>query len=151
MVLLQPKGPDTVHALHPELISLNYSLPDYGVDFEFQPLDFVQVNGSLNQLMIKQAIGLLDLSSEERVLDLFCGLGNFTLPIAGFCHSVMGVEGDEGLIKRAQENALRNDIRTRASSTQTFILKRPGWFRFRACLTKSCSILRAQVLNRYCP
>jgi 23S rRNA (uracil1939-C5)-methyltransferase len=109
-VLLQPKGPDTVHALHPEQISLNYALPDFDVDFDFQPLDFVQVNGSLNQLMIAQAIELLELSEDDRVLDLFCGLGNFTLPIARRCKAVTGVEGDEGLVLRAQQNAIRNGI-----------------------------------------
>lgn len=109
-VLLQPKGPDTVHALEPLETNLSYSLPAYDVDFEFEPLDFVQVNASLNELMIKQAIELLDLNDNDRVLDLFCGLGNFTLPVSKSCHGVTGVEGDEGLVKRAVENSHRNNI-----------------------------------------
>ncbi|MFT5139534.1 MAG: 23S rRNA (uracil1939-C5)-methyltransferase [Lysobacterales bacterium] len=109
-VLLQPKGPETVHALEPAKPALNYALPDYDVDFEFEPLDFVQVNGPLNQLMIKQALQLLDLQPQDRVLDLFCGLGNFTLPIARSCKAVTGVEGDETLVQRAIHNANRNGI-----------------------------------------
>ncbi len=109
-VLLQPKGPDTVHALEPENPQLSYTLPEYEVNFEFEPLDFVQVNGALNQLMIKQALELMDLQPQDRVLDLFCGLGNFTLPIARHCQAVTGVEGDEGLVQRAVQSAQRNAI-----------------------------------------
>lgn len=109
-VLLQPKGPDTVHALEPAGPDLSYSLPDHDVRFNFEPLDFVQVNGSLNQLMINQALELMDLDAEDRVLDLFCGLGNFTLPIARHCHAVTGVEGEESLVNRARGNARRNNI-----------------------------------------
>jgi 23S rRNA (uracil1939-C5)-methyltransferase len=109
-VWLQPKGPDTVHELAGTGLPLSYSLPAYDVDFEFEPLDFVQVNGSLNQLMIKQAIELLELTPNDRVLDLFCGLGNFTLPLARHCHGVTGVEGSEALVERAKHNAHRNEI-----------------------------------------
>ncbi len=110
-VLLQPKGPDTVQALEPESPALSYALPAYDLDYEFEPLDFIQVNGSINQLMIDQALELLDLQSQDRVLDLFSGLGNFTLPLARSCAQVTGVEGDEGLVQRAIHNAQGNGIR----------------------------------------
>ncbi len=109
-VLLQPKGPETVYALEPAQPELRYALPDYDVDFEFEPLDFVQVNGALNPLMVRQALELLKLQAQDHVLDLFCGLGNFTLPLARSCRQVTGVEGDEGLVKRAIHNAQRNGL-----------------------------------------
>jgi 23S rRNA (uracil1939-C5)-methyltransferase len=109
-IWLQPKGPDTVHALNPGQSPMVYALPEYDADFEFSPLDFVQVNGSLNQLMVLQALELLDLHAKDRVLELFCGLGNFSLPMARFCQSVTGVEGDESLVKRAVSNAQRNGL-----------------------------------------
>jgi 23S rRNA (uracil1939-C5)-methyltransferase len=110
-VLLQPKGPDTVTALEPADPGLAYALPEYGLDYRFEPLDFVQVNGSLNRAMIGQALAWLQPGPEDRVLDLFCGLGNFTLPLARHCGSVTGIEGDAGLVERARENAARNGVR----------------------------------------
>jgi len=109
-VLLQPKGPDTVQALEPGRPDLRYALPDYDVDYQFEALDFIQVNGSLNRLMVRQALELLQLRAQDRVLDLFCGLGNFTLPLARSCRQVTGVEGDGGLVKRAIYNAQRNGL-----------------------------------------
>ena len=85
-------------------------MPDYRLNIEFQPLDFVQVNASMNQKMIHHALELLALQPQHRVLDLFCGLGNFTLPIARQVASVVGVEGEPGLVQRARDNAGRNGI-----------------------------------------
>lgn len=109
-IMLQPKGPDSVVPLWPERVDLSYSLPDSDVELAFQPLDFIQVNAAINQRMVAQALQLLDLQGDEHVLDLFCGLGNFTLPMARHAAQVTGVEGDAGLLLRAGENAARNGI-----------------------------------------
>jgi len=109
-ILLQPGGPDSVRALWPETIALSFRIPDSNVDIAFKPLDFVQVNAGMNRLMIAHALALLDPQPEDRVLDLFCGLGNFTLPLARRVGSVVGVEGDAGLVARARENAAANGI-----------------------------------------
>ncbi len=108
-VWLQPGGIATAAPLLPSQ-ALTYRIPDYQVELEFQPLDFIQVNGSLNQQMIGHALTWLEASSTDSVLDLYCGLGNFTLPLARVCGSVHGVEGDAGLIDRARANAQRNGI-----------------------------------------
>ena len=109
-IYLQAAGPDSVAPLWPKDARLHYRLPTYEVDIEFQPTDFTQVNGAMNLLMVEQALGLLQPGSEERVLDLFCGLGNFTLPIARHAAAVVGAEGDPGLVQRARDNAARNAI-----------------------------------------
>ena len=109
-IFLQPGGIDSVHALWPEHPMLAFRLPQWDVELQFRPLDFIQVNAGLNQKMIASALGLLDAQPNERVLDLFCGLGNFTLPLARSVREVVGVEGDVGLVKRAQANALHNGI-----------------------------------------
>ena len=107
-VYLQPGGADSVHALWPAQTDLSFSIPAYDLSLQFRPLDFIQVNAGLNQKMIARAIELLDPQPADRVLDLFCGLGNFTLPISRRAGQVVGVEGDAGLIERARSNALRN-------------------------------------------
>ncbi|HSP01063.1 MAG TPA: 23S rRNA (uracil(1939)-C(5))-methyltransferase RlmD, partial [Thioalkalivibrio sp.] len=110
-VWLQPKGPDTVHALCPEQPDpLVYSHPAFQVTIPFGPLDFVQVNRDINRAMVPRAIELLEVGPEHRVLDLFCGLGNFTLPLARRVGQVVGVEGDAGLVARARDNAARNGL-----------------------------------------
>ena len=109
-ILLQPGGPDSVHPLWPEQIPLSFRIPEFDVDIAFQPLDFIQVNAGMNQRMIASAIDLLDLQPDDHVLDLFCGLGNFTLPIARRAGRVTGVEGEPGLVARSRENAQRNGI-----------------------------------------
>ena len=109
-IFLQPGGIDSVHALWPEYPTLAFRLPQWDVELQFRPLDFIQVNAGLNQKMIASALALLDAQPHERVLDLFCGLGNFTLPLARGAREVVGVEGDVGLVKRAQANALHNGI-----------------------------------------
>ena len=109
-IYLQPGGPDSVVALWPQQPLLLYSLPAFEVTLEFRPTDFTQVNGAMNRLMVDQAMALLAPGPEERVLDLFCGLGNFTLPIARRAGNVVGVEGDAKLVQRARDNAARNGI-----------------------------------------
>ncbi len=109
-VFLQPGGIDSVHALWPETVPLSFALPQWDIELEFRPLDFIQVNAGLNQRMIAKTLELLDLQSDDRVLDLFCGLGNFTLPIARIAREVVGVEGEAGLVARARENATRNAL-----------------------------------------
>ncbi|MCW8927132.1 MAG: 23S rRNA (uracil(1939)-C(5))-methyltransferase RlmD [Xanthomonadales bacterium] len=107
---LQPGGPETVHLLAPDGFRLTYCIEDPALRFEFEPLDFLQVNGGLNQKMITRALELLEPQTSENVLDLFCGLGNFTLPLATRAASVTGVEGSEKMVERARENAVLNSI-----------------------------------------
>lgn len=110
---LQPQGTDSVTALYPAdlpLASLNYCLPTENVCIQFTPLDFVQINSDVNRQMVPQALAWLDLQSDDNVLDLFCGLGNFTLPIARRVAQVTGVDSDEQLLLRAQMNAERQAI-----------------------------------------
>ena len=109
---LQPKGVDTIHKIWPEdgPQRLQYCLPDYDLVMNFHPSDFIQVNGIINRQLIPLAIELLDLKAEDRVLDLFCGLGNFTLPIARHCDVVAGIEGSEVMVQRAMENAELNHV-----------------------------------------
>jgi 23S rRNA (uracil1939-C5)-methyltransferase len=109
-IYLQPGGADSVAPLWPPDARLNFRLPAHDLDIEFQPLDFIQVNGGMNRRMIDHALGLLDPQPGDRVLDLFCGLGNFTLPIARRGAKVAGVEGEAGLVRRAEENARRNQV-----------------------------------------
>ena len=109
-IYLQPGGVDSVHALWPAQPSLSFRLEPWDVTLGFRPLDFIQVNARLNESMIARAIELLDPPPGGRVLDLFCGLGNFTLPLARVAAEVVGVEGDAGLVARARENAARNGL-----------------------------------------
>jgi 23S rRNA (uracil1939-C5)-methyltransferase len=108
---LQPKGPDTIEPLpgEPEVIPF-YSLPDQGVEFKFRPAMFTQVNYEINRQMINRVLELLELDKNDNVLDLFCGLGNFTLPMATLAGSVTGIEGDQPLVNHAWENARHNGI-----------------------------------------
>lgn len=109
-VFLQPGGVDSVHPLWPADPQLAFALPQWNLEFKFQPLDFIQVNAGLNSKMIRSALDLLDAKSDERVLDLFAGLGNFTLPLARSVREVVGVEGETGLVRRARENAAHNGL-----------------------------------------
>ncbi len=113
LVYLQSGGPKTMTRLWPEGEEgsmLGYCLPDYDVRMQFRPTDFTQVNAELNRKMIALAIELLDPQPGERILDLFCGLGNFSLPLARRADHVIGVEGEAGLVAHARENAMRNGI-----------------------------------------
>ena len=109
-IFLQPGGIDSVHALWPETVPLSFALPQWNIELNFRPLDFIQVNAGLNQKMIAKTLELLDMQPDDRVLDLFCGLGNFTLPLARVAREVVGVEGEAGLVARARENAARNAL-----------------------------------------
>lgn len=106
---VQPGGPETVVPLN-ESAELAYQLPAFDVTLGFEPGDFTQVNTDINRKMVSGAVELLALTSNDTVLDLFCGIGNFTLPIARHAARVTGVEGDAGLVARARQNALRNNI-----------------------------------------
>jgi len=109
-VYLQPGGPDTIFPFWPEQSILSYHLPEQGIEIRFQPTDFTQVNTDINQQMVRRVLEMLELDQQDRVLDLFCGLGNFTLPMAQQARTVTGVEGDAGLVSRARENAVLNNI-----------------------------------------
>lgn len=109
-VYLQPKGPATVTPLWPSDSRLFYALPEYDLCLDFLPTDFTQVNPDINRSMIDHALGLLDPQADDRVLDLFCGLGNFSMPIARRTAAVVGVEGDAALVERARANAQRNSV-----------------------------------------
>ncbi len=109
-IYLQPGRPDSAYRLWPFEAVLSYRLPEFDVELFFRPTDFTQVNAETNRRMVHHAIGLLDPQPQERVLDLFCGIGNFTLPLARHGAEVVGVEGDEALIERAWSNARHNGI-----------------------------------------
>ena len=111
-IYLQPHGPDSVHKMYPAdgPQRLYYDLPQYQLRMAFHPCDFTQVNAGINQQMLQRALQLLDLQTEDRVLDLFCGLGNFTLPMARTAKAVVGVEGSEQMVQRCRENALANQL-----------------------------------------
>ncbi|OYQ40170.1 23S rRNA (uracil(1939)-C(5))-methyltransferase [Rhodoferax sp. TH121] len=109
---LQPKGPETIHRLD-ELPGhttgqLAYQLPDFGITMPFRPTDFTQVNPHINRVLVSRALGLLAVQKHERVIDWFCGLGNFTLPLATQAREVLGVEGAESLVARSRENLKLN-------------------------------------------
>jgi 23S rRNA (uracil1939-C5)-methyltransferase len=112
---LQPKGPDTVRLLDAGGPQLSYSLPEFGVRMPFRPTDFTQVNHQINRLMVQRALRLLRAQGSDRVIDWFCGLGNFTLPIATQAHEVLGIEGSETLVARSRENATFNQLDQRTS------------------------------------
>ncbi len=126
----QSGGEDTVKPLDKPAI-LTYSHPDHSIEMEFLPTDFTQVNFKLNQKMVNLATDMLELDDSDEVIDLFCGLGNFTLPIARHAKHVVGVEGDLGLIERAKYNAEKNSI-TNADFYKADLFKEVNgfeWFR----------------------
>ncbi|ANQ84265.1 23S rRNA 5-methyluridine methyltransferase [Azoarcus olearius] len=113
-VWLQPEGPDSIVPLHPRSgPGLTYTLPEFDVALDFRATDFTQVNVHINRLLIRRAMQLLQPAPGERIADLFCGLGNFSLPIARRGATVVGVEGSEALVARALENARRNGLDSR--------------------------------------
>jgi 23S rRNA (uracil1939-C5)-methyltransferase len=111
---LQPGGIDSIARLEGSPAAaeapLHYELPDCGVQLQFEPADFVQINAPINRALVRVAVELLGLTGESRVLDLYCGLGNFTLPMARTAASVLGIEGDAALVSRARHNAAHNGI-----------------------------------------
>ncbi len=108
---LQPQGPETVHRLDEAAgDELAYTLPEFGVTLPFKPTDFTQVNPHVNAVLVGRALRLLDVGAGERVIDWFCGLGNFTLPLARRAREVLGIEGSDVLVQRAAANAERNGL-----------------------------------------
>jgi 23S rRNA (uracil1939-C5)-methyltransferase len=105
---LQSGGLDTVRLLDEAVQELSYGLPEFGVTMPFKPTDFTQVNPHINQVLVSRALRLLDVQPQERVIDWFCGLGNFTLPLATRAREVLGIEGSEVLVARSRENYERN-------------------------------------------
>ena len=119
---LQPKGPDTVHLLDEGGPALLYRLPEFALTMPFKPTDFTQVNPHINRVLVDRAVGLLAAQAHEQVIDWFCGLGNFTLPLATRAQQVIGIEGSETLVARARDNARLNhlDGRTRFEARNLF-------------------------------
>ena len=110
-LFLQPGNLKTVHPLYPKKPdALFYEFPEFDIKVEFLPTDFIQVNSGINQQLVSRSIELLDINAEDRVLDLFCGVGNFTLPLARKAGSVVGVEGDQALVERALHNKNLNKL-----------------------------------------
>ncbi len=109
-VFLQEGGVNTLRPLNEQAPELAYALPEFGVKVRFQPTDFTQVNTELNRLMVSRAMQMIDPQPGDKILDLFCGLGNFTLPLATRCNEVVGVEAEAGLVRRARENAAFNGL-----------------------------------------
>ncbi|WP_323050913.1 23S rRNA (uracil(1939)-C(5))-methyltransferase RlmD [Caballeronia mineralivorans] len=107
---LQPKGPETAYPFYPLGQELAYTLPEFGIRMPFKPTDFTQVNHQINRVLVSRALRLLGSQRTDRVLDLFCGIGNFTLPLARVAREVVGIEGSEGLTERALENAKANGV-----------------------------------------
>lgn len=123
---LQPGGLETVALLDEDVPQLSYALPEFGVVMPFKPTDFTQVNPHINQVLVSRALRLLDVQPDERVIDWFCGLGNFTLPLATRAREVLGVEGSEVLVARARENYRLNNALgklIRGQEATTFIAR----------------------------
>ena len=111
-IYLQPGGLDSVALFYPSSIDapLSYALTEFDIEIAFEPIDFVQVNSDINQRMVHFAVEQLQAGADDRVLDLYCGIGNFSLPLARKAGAVLGVEGEASLVARAGENARRNNI-----------------------------------------
>jgi 23S rRNA (uracil1939-C5)-methyltransferase len=107
---LQTKGPETAAPFYPLDQELHYLLPEFGVRMPFKPVDFTQVNHHINRVLVHKALRLLEVQPEDRVADLFCGLGNFTLPLATQAREVVGIEGSTTLTERALSNAKANGL-----------------------------------------
>ncbi len=107
---LQPKGPDTVRRLDGAASTLEYALPEFGIRMPFRPTDFTQVNGDINRALVVRAVGLLAPEEGDSLIDWFCGLGNFTLPLATRAKAVLGIEGSAALVERACEAAALNGL-----------------------------------------
>jgi 23S rRNA (uracil1939-C5)-methyltransferase len=109
-VWLQPKGPESAHPFHPAQSALHYELPEFGVRIDFRPTEFTQVNFAMNRVLVSRAVRMVDPQPGERIADLFCGLGNFSLPLAARGAQVIGFEGSRELVERARQNAKANGL-----------------------------------------
>ncbi|MNJ96032.1 23S rRNA (uracil(1939)-C(5))-methyltransferase RlmD [compost metagenome] len=112
---LQPAGPDSAYQFYPTENNLHYALPEFNVKMPFKPTDFTQVNHQINRVLVARALRLLDAQPTDRIADLFCGLGNFTLPIATQAREVVGIEGSSTLTERSLENATANGLAEKTS------------------------------------
>lgn len=112
---LQPAGPESAYPFYPEQSQLHYALPEYGIRMPFKPTDFTQVNHHINRVLVARALRLLEVQPQDRVADLFCGLGNFTLPLATQAREVVGIEGSTAMTERALENAQLNAVAAKTS------------------------------------
>jgi 23S rRNA (uracil1939-C5)-methyltransferase len=112
---LQPGGLESVEIYYPKTPQLHYLLPEFGIKMPFKPTDFTQVNHHINRVLVVRALRLLDVQPDERIADLFCGLGNFTLPIATRAREVVGIEGSASLTERAFDNAVANGLSHKTS------------------------------------
>ena len=119
-VWLQPGGPESAHPFFPEVNALHYSLPEFGVRIAFRPTEFTQVNFAMNRVLVSRAIRLLDPQPGERIADLFCGLGNFSLPLARRGAQVIGFEGSKDLVERARFNAKENNLTAQFEAVDLF-------------------------------
>jgi 23S rRNA (uracil1939-C5)-methyltransferase len=126
-IYIQPGGPDSIYALDPMTARpLSYRLPEFDLTLRFEPGDFTQVNFAVNRVLVRRAISLLEPRGGERVADLFCGLGNFTLAIARRGVSVVGVDGSTDLLVRAGENAKSNGLAHRVQFVAANLFKSPA-------------------------
>lgn len=117
---LQPGGPKTAYPFYPKIApELSYTLPEFDVVMPFHPTEFTQVNPSMNRILVRRALSLLDPQPGERIADLFCGLGNFALPVARRGADVVGYEGSAALVSRARENSSRNRLASRTQFLET--------------------------------
>jgi 23S rRNA (uracil1939-C5)-methyltransferase len=107
---LQPKGPESAHPFHPAQSELYYTLPEFGLRIQFRPTEFTQVNHAMNRVLVTKAVKMIDPQPGERIADLFCGLGNFSLPLAARGAQVIGFEGSRELVERARQNAAANGL-----------------------------------------
>lgn len=112
-IYLQARGPESATPFYPTEWTLAYTLPEYGLRFRFKPTEFTQVNPFVNERLVKKAMSLLDAQPGERIADLFCGLGNFSLPISTYGATVVGVEGSTALVERARQAAAENGLADR--------------------------------------
>jgi 23S rRNA (uracil1939-C5)-methyltransferase len=126
---LQTSGPDSAYQYYPTDTRLQYLLPEFGIAMPFKPTDFTQVNHHINRVLVARALSLLDTHAGERVADLFCGLGNFTLPLATQAREVVGIEGSATLTERALQNAKANGVagKTSFSTRNLFELSVDDW------------------------
>lgn len=118
-IWLQPKGIETVAPFYPESGKLCYRLPEFEIEMPFKPADFTQVNHMMNRALVSRAIRMLEAKETDRVLDLFCGIGNFTLPLARKAKQVLGIEGLASLTTRAKANAEHNGLASKVSFMQS--------------------------------
>jgi 23S rRNA (uracil1939-C5)-methyltransferase len=145
-VWLQPAGPDSAAPLHAARRDvLHYSLPEFGIRIAFEPTDFTQVNDPINRALVSRVMRMLDPRPGERIADLFCGLGNFSLPIARLGADVIGFEGVRALVERARANAAANGLVAQFETAICFVRGSTRSGRS----TRSCSTRRAKVRSRF--